>query len=574
MERVILFEIGSFAVKACEIELTRKPRPPLWLAHRTLPEGAHADPGVSGKVLRDLIKEVGTKTRRARAILSDPDLVVRSLDVPAQSEKEISVALGFAMTELLPLPLEELVVDYEGTLGRGGIRADVVMAGAPRIVLERLWEAAKVASLRLDRIEVGSLCAARAGAALSNEGEGFYLVEVGARSSTIEVVEDGHPQLVRSLPTGGESVTSDLSVQLGIAVDQAEGLKRRVAYAAEESVPDQLAAAKDVVNRQVSLVVEEVARSIDYFSIQRGLSEISRLLLVGGSAPLLTLKQTLAERTGLSVEQPGPRRVLRLIDCDQLVPEGGGNWIEIVGAVLREWDRRAAKKKGGVHFANLLPAEVGARNRVRHQVGVAAGTLVLAAGLLGVPTALLVQSERSAAAAEQQAASEEAVVATQVSSLSRYAQLASSVSQRSTMVTETLSGSVPWPQVLTQIAGVAPGDSWITQFSAQAPSLATTATTATAAGGGSAGTGSPLTFSMQGCSQFAPVNWLNSVGKLGFISNLWVSTSNLQSPGQGCSQPAPGQAGLTAFTGTAQLEQAFGSYRADTYLKAIGVTRP
>lgn len=120
MERVILFEIGSFAVKACEIELTRKPRPPLWLAHRTLPEGAHADPGVSGKVLRDLIKEVGTKTRRARAILSDPDLVVRSLDVPAQSEKEISVALGFAMTELLPLPLEELVVDYEGTLGRGG----------------------------------------------------------------------------------------------------------------------------------------------------------------------------------------------------------------------------------------------------------------------------------------------------------------------------------------------------------------------------------------------------------------------------------------------------------------------
>ncbi len=570
MERVILFEIGSFAVKACEIELSKKPRPPLWLAHRTLPEGVYSDASACGKVLRDLIKEVGTKTRRARAILSDPDLVVRTLDVPARTEEEILVALGFAMTELLPLPLEELVVDYEGTLEKGRGNAEVVMAGAPRIALERLSEAARVASLRLDRVEVGPLCAARAGVALSKEGEGFYLVEVGARSSTIEVIEDGHPQLVRSLATGGESVTSDLSLQLGIGEDEAEGLKRRVGFGGEDGGPGQLDAARDVVNRQVSLVVEEVARSIDYFSIQKGLSDISRLLLVGGSAPLLTLKQALADRTGLSVEQPGPRRVLRLIDSDQLVPDGGGNWIEITGAVLREWDRRS-NKRGGPHLANLLPSDVGARNRVRHQVGVAAATLVVTAGVLALPTALLLQSERSAVAVEQQTAAEETVVAAKVNSLSRYANLASSVTQRSVMVTETLAGSVPWPQVLTQVAAAAPQDSWITQFSAQAPSPSTGAT---AVSSGASGTLSPLTFSMQGCSQYAPVNWLNGESKLGFLANLWVSTSNLQSPGQGCAQPAPGQAGLTAFTGTAQLEPAFGTYRANSYLKAIGVSKP
>lgn len=105
MKRIVLVELGAFAIKACEIELGRRTRPPIWLAHRTLPEDAERTPAAVAGVLRQLLRDAGTRTKAARLVLTSPDLVVRGLHVPSTDPRELATTTGFAMAELLPLPL-------------------------------------------------------------------------------------------------------------------------------------------------------------------------------------------------------------------------------------------------------------------------------------------------------------------------------------------------------------------------------------------------------------------------------------------------------------------------------------
>lgn len=133
MEKLILLEIGAFSMKACEIEIGRRSRPPLWLAHRVLPDGADQDQEKIVETLRGLLKDVGTHTKSTRLVVTDPDLVVRSLNVPSSDKNELEMTFGFAMTEVLPLPLDELVVDYETTAQGRSANSNVVMAGHQRL---------------------------------------------------------------------------------------------------------------------------------------------------------------------------------------------------------------------------------------------------------------------------------------------------------------------------------------------------------------------------------------------------------------------------------------------------------
>jgi|GEM_PF-3698876 len=569
MERLIVVEIGAFSIKACEIEVGRRPRPPLWLAHRVLPDGAHENPDKVVETLRGLLKDVGTRTRKSRLVITDPDLVVRSLTVPSSEKRELEMTFGFAMTEVLPLPLDELVVDYETRGKDRSPNPNVVMAGAPKALVSRAIEIAERSGLRVDWVDVGPLAAARAVSELQGlHGDGYYLVVVGATTTTIEVVVDDQPQLVRSINMGGDLITREIASRLEVTYEHAEGLKRASArtqgtqrpmsQVARPPVAD-LATADEIVADGVRSIVREVASSIDYFAIQRGYTEIDRLVLVGGSSAVDLLGTELGKKLGLRIERPGPRQVLRLIEADAFVEETSSNWVEITGAALR-----AGAKSKDVKYANLLPARVRVRRLRRQQLAVASLLGIVVAGAAGLVTVQRLDQLHQVEATQTQTAAQLQVVANEMARYASYGTLAQGVTAARAPLMAELKSSIDFPQLLTQIAAATPSDSWFTTLSIQAPTTQT---------------GLGVTFALEGCSQLAPAHWLTSMGHLGFLHDLWVSSSTLAPPssttGSSCAVGVPKgdgvEAGQTTYQGSAVIADVFGQYRSASYLHQLGV---
>lgn len=574
MEKLILLEIGAFSMKACEIEIGRRSHPPLWLAHRVLPDGADQDQEKVVEALRSLLKDAGTHTKATRLVVTDPDLVVRSLNVPSSDKNELEMTFGFAMTEVLPLPLDELVVDYETTGEGRSTNSNVVMAGAPKAMISKAIDVAERSGLRVDWVDVGPLAAARAVSELSRTpGDGYYLVVVGATTTTIEVVVGNQPQLVRSIKMGGELITREIASSLAVGYEAAEGLKRAIASVGSRSgdAPDVqmlqvtgLETANEIVSEGVHSIVQEVASSIDYFAIQRGYTDIDRLVLVGGSSAVDQLGVELGEKLQLTIERPGPRQLLRLIDADSFVEESSSNWVEITGAVMR-----ARTQHKDTKFVNLLPARVRARRLRRRQLMLAGvvGALVVAAG--GLVTFQRYQQLSQVDAAQTSVATQLGALNGQMAQYAKYGSLAQGVASERATVTSQLKSSIDFPQLLTQIAAATPSDSWLTSLSIQAP---------TSSVAGASGLG--VTFSLEGCSQLAPAHWLSSMTRLDFLTNLWVSTSTLTPAGSAstatCSVGVPAseaiESGLTTYQGSAVVSNTFGQYRTTSYLSHLGVS--
>jgi cell division protein FtsA len=112
-------------------------------------------------------------------------------------------------------------------IGMHGIRLEVdthiVTAATPNLrSLEMVLEKARVAPANRT---VSSLAAAEAVLNRQQKESGTVLVDIGAGTTNIVVIEDGEVQHVAVLPIGGIHITNDLAIGLKTDLDVAEAVK-------------------------------------------------------------------------------------------------------------------------------------------------------------------------------------------------------------------------------------------------------------------------------------------------------------------------------------------------------------
>lgn len=163
---------------------------------------------------------------------------------------------------------------------------------------------------------------ALAGTVLSvEERHGRTLVmDLGAGTSDVTLVEDGRPIFAFSLPVAGRHITNDLSIGLGVGLDEAESLKTQFGTAcagisdsgiAPESADD---GAKSGVPRQVlGEIIEARLREI-FLLIEQQLKQAGHdipasIVLTGGTAMLPGLDMLLASMWTVKTRVANPPRV-------------------------------------------------------------------------------------------------------------------------------------------------------------------------------------------------------------------------------------------------------------------------
>src|SRR4029079_2680290 len=133
----------------------------------------------------------------------------------------------------------------------------------------------------------------------------------GGGVTAIAVHEGGVPRFVRVLGTGGRELTDAIASELDLPPEPADSLKRKLGGEGHDEL---VTRARASIERPLSVLLDEVRSSIDYYRNQSGSSPLLRIVVTGGGAQLPGLSERLSALVGVPVEQARPRELIALGD--------------------------------------------------------------------------------------------------------------------------------------------------------------------------------------------------------------------------------------------------------------------
>ncbi len=302
MKRVIGIDISGSSVKAAELVYSMKGVEIVSFLHESLKDNKFSDGFV--KVLREKIAR-GVKVYSA---VPAGQAILRTTVLPFKSERKIKEIVKFEAERYLPFPVESAVVDFY-IIGpeKDGMR--IMLVTVRKEFVEKHLFLLKELGAEPEIIDLDSMALLNL---LGEEKGTFALVDIGCRTTSISIVSGGVPQVLRSIPVGGNNLTEALS--------------------------------KDTLMS----IADEISYTISAFSLQKAGFKIQKIMLSGGGAKLKNFPEFLKGKLGLDVVQIDS---LRDVHCnlDLFRKEGfgeediRGSGDAAVGLALRGVKRRAAK---------------------------------------------------------------------------------------------------------------------------------------------------------------------------------------------------------------------------------------
>ena len=278
-------DIGSSAVKVVELSRVDESYRVEAYGVEPMPAGSVVAGNISdaravGEAIRSVCRRAGVKPKKVCAGIRNSAVVTKTLEMDAmlddrQMEAEVIQEAG----RHIPFPMEDVVIDFEPMhlSARDPSKVEVLLVACRVDHVAQWQEAADVAGLGLDVVDVESHGAHHAVLHAAGSGTPVALADIGAATTTVMLV-DGDTAATREEPFSLSADTAGEAFADSPAVGRALGA----------SPVDPLLA---LLTRLLRLVL-----------LASRLESVDRLLLAGGGAAIPGLAESAAERLGIAVE--------------------------------------------------------------------------------------------------------------------------------------------------------------------------------------------------------------------------------------------------------------------------------
>jgi len=241
-----------------------------------------SSPDVS-KVIRSILKEAHFRTKEAVFTIPDFSTFFTTFKLPQMTKEEVPKAVEFEARRHIPLPVSEVILDWfliGGELGRKGTGLNILLVAVTKEVVNRYQEIAKSSRLNLKCLEAEAFSLARALA--KDLKYPVCLIDIGAQSTTVNVVDNGILKLSYSSDASGNNLTYAIVRSLSVNHEKAEFLKKERGLESKEI--------KQVLLPLINLIIMEIEKILKDFK-KTDKKEVQKIIIAGGSALLPGLTQ-------------------------------------------------------------------------------------------------------------------------------------------------------------------------------------------------------------------------------------------------------------------------------------------
>jgi type IV pilus assembly protein PilM len=274
-----------------------------------------SNPSGAIKHLQALIKEAGVVAQDVIASLPVHSVFSSIIAIPkVKGELETRALVERQAEKLLPLPIAEMIIDYQlidenkitgkdpdvktehaslaaeksAATGRADINVRVMITGAQKKMVSTYTNIFKDAGLDLMSLETEPFSLIRS--MIGDDKSPIMLLDIGAFRTNMTIVENGIPFINRSIKVGGGSVTQAIAHQMGISIEEAEQVKYDL-HSSGNGIPKAVVDLFQPIVHEVNYAMEVFVKS----EISRN-QHVEKVILTGGSALLPGLDAFLTEQ--------------------------------------------------------------------------------------------------------------------------------------------------------------------------------------------------------------------------------------------------------------------------------------
>lgn len=242
--------------------------------------------------------------RFAITSLCGKSVIVRFVNFPVMPKKDLRSALEFEAEKYIPFDIDNVYMDFaiisEDTKKKS---LNVAIVVAKKESINDLVNDFKNADIIIKDINIDSFAAYNTFCySYPEELENVTaLLNIGAKVSSLMVINDGTPAFSRDIYFGGDDLTAALSKKIHLPEVKAEEIKKEISA-------DSDAELKVGYREALNYLLQEVKLSLDYFSKQFDSKKVTKIFMTGGATANTYLSEVVAQVINIPVENIDPLR--------------------------------------------------------------------------------------------------------------------------------------------------------------------------------------------------------------------------------------------------------------------------
>jgi len=248
--------------------------------------------------VRRLVKKSGTKTRNVAMALPPSAVITKKIMLPGGlTDQELELQVETEANQYIPFPLDEVSLDFcvVGPSATSAGDIEVLIAASRREKVQDIQGLAEAAGLKPVIVDVESyasrLATGRLIENLPNKGVGSIvaLFEVGALTTSMQVIRNDEVLYDRDQAFGGAQLTQMIVRQYGFSQEEAESKKR------SGELPEDYESS--VLRPFVDSMVQEIGRALQFFFTSTPHNKVDYVMVAGGSSALPGLTAAVTQHT-------------------------------------------------------------------------------------------------------------------------------------------------------------------------------------------------------------------------------------------------------------------------------------
>ena len=230
-------------------------------------------------ILKKLLERTKVTTKKVVASLPNSIVFVSMIEIPEMSDKELKDSIQWEARRYVPLPLEEVTLSWSVYRDpeSASRKLKVLLTAVPTAVVENYLKTFKLAGLRAMALEIEVLALIRSLVGASKDA--FIIIDMGARNTSLNLVDKGFLRLSRNLSIGGENITTNIAQGLKVSLGRAEQFKKDLGLTDQlkEQIPHS-------IKGPIESIKNETAQLINIYESSGG--KIQEIVFTGSGSRL------------------------------------------------------------------------------------------------------------------------------------------------------------------------------------------------------------------------------------------------------------------------------------------------
>lgn len=287
------------------------------------------------------VKRSGSRIKHVALAVPSSHVISKIIVMPAGlSDRELQTQIEMEADRHIPYPLDEVNMDFQviGLTQESAEQASVLLVACRKEIVDDYTAVAEGAGLIAKVIDIETFATENAYEVIARGMPGggmektVAVVDVGATTTTLNVMHSNRSVYTRDHSFGGRQLTEEIQRRYGLSYEEA-GLAKK-----QGGLPDNYQT--DVLHPFMEAMCQEITRALQFFYSSSPFNSVDTVLLAGGCAQIPGVDELVAARVGVTTNIANPFQQMSLSSRikSQMLSADAPSLMVSCGLALRGFD--------------------------------------------------------------------------------------------------------------------------------------------------------------------------------------------------------------------------------------------